>query len=184
MMNDITQHPVYSKNVLELITVANDYCITMSKIDTTKKSWLIGYLQKICPLLYLKASLLPVIEVQNPEANERFLTQEEWEFLFNQLRNKFTDNDEFWYIDLSAAHRDPVKGSIAECLSDIYQDLKDFITLYQKTTLDAKENAVFEVRDSFEKRWGYLLVDVHKALHHIIMNTRQEEEPDDSLGVF
>jgi hypothetical protein len=183
-MNDISDHPVYSKNVLELLTVANDYCITMSKIDTTKKSWLINYLQKICPLLYLKASLITSLEVQNPDANERFLTQEEWEFLFNQLRKKFADEDEFWYIDQTASHHDPVRGSMAECLTDIYQELKDFITLYQKNTLDAKENAVHEVKESFERRWGYSLVNVHKIIHHLIMNTRLTEETEDRFGMI
>jgi hypothetical protein len=183
-MNDISNHPVYSKNVIELLTVANDYCLTMSKIDTTKKSWLIDYLQKILPLLYLKASLLPVIEVQNPDANERFLTIEEWEFLFNQLRKKFADDDEFWFIDQTTVHHDPVKGSISECLTDIYQDLKDFITLYQKTSLDAKENAVNEARESFEKRWGYSLVNVHKTLHYLIMSNKQPYEAEDQTELF
>jgi hypothetical protein len=183
-MNDISEHPVYSKNVLEFITVANDYCLTLAKIDTTKKAWLMNYLQKICPLLYLKASLIPMIEVQNPEANERFFTQEEWEYLFNQLRIKLTDDDEFWFIDQSASHIDPVKGSIAECLTDIYQDLKDFITLYQKNSLDAKENAVFEVRDSFEKRWGFYLVNLHKTIHYLMMTTRQSDESEVQFGLY
>ncbi len=161
-MNDISEHPAYSKNVQELITVANAYCLTMEKLESTKKSWLIDYLQKVFPLLYLKVSLIPVIDVQNPEANERFFTVEEWEFLFNQLRKKFADDDDFWFIDQAATHNDPVKGSIAECLTDIYQDLKDFLTLYQKNSLDAKENAVYEIRESFEKRWGYLLVNAHQ----------------------
>ena len=64
-MNDISDHPVFSKNVLEFLTVANDYCLMMAKVETTSKYSLIEYLQKVCPLLYIKASLLPDIEVQN-----------------------------------------------------------------------------------------------------------------------
>jgi hypothetical protein len=183
-MNDISEHPAYSKNVLELVTVANAYCLTMEKLESTKKSWLIDYLQKVFPLLYLKISLIPVIDVQNPEANERFFTMEEWEFLFNQLRKKFADDDDFWFIDQAATHNDPVKGSIAECLTDIYQDLKDFLTLYQKNSLDAKENAVYEIRESFEKRWGYLLVNAHKTLHYLIMSNRLPEEIEEKSGLF
>jgi hypothetical protein len=183
-MKDISGHPVYSKNVLEFLTVSNDYCLTMEKPESMKKSWLINYLQKVLPLLYIKASLIPLIEVQNPDANERFLTLEEWEFLFNELRKKIAEDDEFWFVDPYANNHDPVKGSLAECLTDIYQDLKDFITLYKKNALDAKENAVFEIKKLFEQRWGYLIVNAHKALHYLIMNNRQPDEPDDSFLSF
>ena len=178
-MDNISDYPVYSKNVLEFLTVANDYCLTMDKLASTSVSNLTNYLQKVCPLLYLKASLLPVIKVQNPDANERFVTQEEWEILFNQIRLKFGDDDPFWFIDQTATHNDPVKSTISEYLTDIYQELKDFTILYQKSSLDAKENAVSSVRESFESHWGYSLVNVHKTLHYLIM--RGQPHPDDEL---
>ena len=167
-MNDISEHPAYSKNVQELVTVANAYCLTMEKLESTKKSWLIDYLQKVFPLLYLKISLIPVIDVQNPEANERFFTVEEWEFLFNQLRKKFADDDDFWFIDQAATHNDPVKGSIAECLTDIYQDLKDFLLLYQTGTAEVMSDALWECRMNFENFWGQKLVNAMRAIHKFI----------------
>ena len=166
-MTEFQNHPVYSKNVLEMLTVANDYCLTLSKLENTTMVNLIDYLQKVCPLLYLKCSLLPDLEVQNPDANERFFTEEEWETLFNTLRNKFKKYDNFWIIDLSANHNDPVKISLAESLTDIYQELKDFLLLYQKSSLDAKENAVFELNTSFETRLGYTLLDAHQQIHYL-----------------
>jgi hypothetical protein len=175
-MNSITEHPVYSKNVFELITVANDFCLTMAGIESADKSHLIDYLRKICPLLYLKASLLPDIFVSDTEANERFLTQDEWEILFNTLRKKFAADDEFWYIDQSASGNDPVKGSLAECFADIYQDMKDFLTLYQKNSLAAKENAVHEIKRLFEIRWGFSLVNALMVLHYLVMPKGQEED--------
>jgi hypothetical protein len=169
-MTDFQNHPVYSKNVLEMLTVSNDYCLTLAKLETTSTANLIDYLQKVCPLLYLKCSLLPDIEVQNPEASERIFTEEEWETLFNTLRNKFKNDDEFWIIDPAANHKDPVKLSLAECLTDIFQDLKDFLLLYQKNSLDAKENAVSELKISFEEGLGFVLLDAHRQIHHIKIN--------------
>jgi len=171
-MSDFQNHPVYSKNVLEMLTVANDYCLTLSKLEETSTFNLIDYLQKVCPLLYLKCSLLTEIEVQNPGANERFFTEEEWETLFNALREKFKKDDEFWIIDDSANHTDPVKLSLSECLSDIYQELKDFLTLYQKNTLDAKENAISELKVSFDSNLGTVLLDAHRRIHYIKMNSK------------
>ena len=174
-MTDVPNSPVYSKNVLEFLTVANDYCLMMAKINNTTKSSLIDYLQKVCPLLYVKASLLPDIKILNPEANERFVTEEEWESLFNEIRKKFSKEDEFWYIDNASEHNDSIKASLAESFTDIYQDLKDFLLLYQKNSMDAKENAVGEVKLAFEKRWGFRLVNAHKVLHYIIMAGNQQD---------
>lgn len=168
-MTDYQNHPVYSKNVLEMLTVANDYCLTISKGENISMPNLIDYLQKVHPLLYLKCSLLPDIEVQNPNANERFFTEEEWETLFNLLRNKFKKDDEFWIIDASANHNDPVKMSLADCLTDTYQEMKDFLDLYQKSSLDAKENAIFELKASFETLLGFTILDAHRHIHSIKM---------------
>ena len=184
-MTDIPNHPVYTKNVLELLTVANDYCLTMAKVENKKKSSLIDYLQKICPLLYIKGSLLPEIEVQNSDANEKFMTEEEWEKLFNELRKKISKDDEFWFMDNSDINNnEPVKGSLSESLTDIYQDLKDFLDLYQKNSLDAKENAVFEIKRTFESRWGFHLVNAHKALHYIIMTGIPQDDDFDVPGLY
>ena len=175
-MSDIPNHPVYSKNVLEMLTVANDYCLSMAKVEDYSKSDLMSYLQKICPLLYIKGALLPVIEVRNPEANERFVVEEEWESLFNGLRDKFSKDDEFWYIDNSEQEdKEPVKGSLSEHFTDLYQDLKDFILLYQKNSLDAKENAVSGIKRLFETHWGYKLVNAHKTLHYLVMRGINKE---------
>lgn len=166
-MTEFPNHPVYSKNVLEMLTVANDYCLTLSNLESTSTADLIDYLQKVCPLLYLKCSLIPELEVQNPDANERIFTEEEWETLFNNLRKKIKNDGEFWIIDLFANHNDPIKVSLAECLTDIYQELKDFLLLYQKNSIDAKENAVFELKASFESRLGFILLDAHRQIHYL-----------------
>ena len=174
-MTKIQDNPVYSKNTLEFVTVCNDFCITMSYPDKTDFLSLTDYMVKVLPLLYLKAALLPEVEVSNPEMNQRFVTQEEWEKLFLELRKLIGDNDEFWYIDPNIENTEPLKGSLSEHLADIFQDLQDFLLLYQKNSLDAKENALNEVSKSFRMYWGYRLVNTHKILHHF--SVRDHDDP-------
>lgn len=173
-MNQIPNHPVYAKNILEMLTVANDYCLTLKKVETIKKHNLIEYLARVIPLLYLKGSLVPVVEVQNPEINERFYTEEEWEILFNTLRKIFGKDDIFWYSDPELTEP-PVKISLSEYLTDAFQDLHDFLTLYQKTSLDAKENAVKELRNLFITNWGFKLTKTLPHLHTLFF--RDTEPP-------
>ncbi len=160
--------PVYSKNVIEMLTLANEYSLFVEKAEDYSKEDIIEYMRKIFPLLYLKACLLPLVIPENEEANERYITHETWENIFNALRNKFQNEDEYFYIDHSnISENDPIKASLADNLTDVYQDLKDFVTLYQKNTFDAKENAVFQIKSLFEKHWGYRIVNALKYLHYL-----------------
>lgn len=175
--------PVYSLNVLEFLRVAHEYCLFIEKTDDNDGHRLMEFFQKISPLLYLKGSLLPVIEPEYPEANERMVTEEEWESVFNDLRNKFGKDDEFYSVDPAlAAPGETVKSSMAENLTDIYQDLKDFILLYQKRSRAAKENAVCNARSWFLVRWGPALLRSLKNIHGILAeNDTTADEPYDLI---
>ncbi|MBN2173259.1 MAG: DUF5063 domain-containing protein [Bacteroidales bacterium] len=175
-MNETFDRPEYGKNVMEILTVANDFCLTLDKIYLHKKKFLIDYFQKICPLLYIKGALLTDIEVLNPDMNERFVTEEQWELLFNELRKIFKEDDEFWYIDNSkAVDKEPIKASLSECIADIYQDMKDFVLLYQKSSLDAKQNAIAQLKKTFVDFWGFKLLLVSSRIHSMLQENESSE---------
>jgi hypothetical protein len=176
-MSETGKENYSQKNVLEFYTVANELCLFLEKSDEYRKEEIIEYWHKICPLIYLKGSLLPVISVTNPEANERYVTEEQWEYLFNTLREKLGKDDEFWFINERRFIDDEIdKGSLAEHFADIYQDLKDFLMLYRKESHDAKENAVQSCRMLFEMNWGMKLIRCMKAIHYYLHPDSFEEE--------
>ena len=180
-MDKIKNEPAYSKSVLEFITVTNDFCTFMEKVESYNETDILNYLQKVTPLLYLKASLLPDVDVEDPSANERFVTLEQYENIFNALRSRILKNDVFWFVDLDSPDENlPVKGSIAECYADTYQDLKDFLLLYQKNTRVAKQNAVFECKKLFKEHWSYRVLNAIKAIHHILY----QGTPDNQQGYY
>ena len=160
---------VQSKNVLEFITVANEICIFLEEIEKYDFEFILSYLQKILPLLYLKGTMMPDVHVGNEEGNERFITIEQWEKIYFSLLNKTGAKDAFYYVD-SCTEPDykQEKGSISENLSDMYQDLKDFLLLYQKNTLSAQENAVHACKKLFEVNWGRKLINTHQAIHSLL----------------
>jgi hypothetical protein len=161
--------PVYSKTVIELLTVANEYCSFLEKAENYDRQDILLFLQKICPLIYIKSSLLPVIEIEDEEAAEHFVTEEEWEGVFNSLHLKFGEDDLYYFIDPhERSHIDPIKASLAENFTDIYQDLKDFVLLYQKPRKSSMEYAVFECKRLFETHYGFRLVRAHSVLHYVL----------------
>jgi hypothetical protein len=166
--------PVYSKTVLEMLTVANEYCLFLEKAEDYNRQDIIMFLQKVCPLIYIKSALLPAIEIDDEETAEHFVTEEEWESIFNTLQ-KFGDDDIYYFIDPHEnSNTDPVRGSLAENFTDIYQDLKDFVLLYQKPRKASMEYAVFECKRLFETRYGFRLVRAHSTLHYLL---NKEGEP-------
>lgn len=174
--------PVYSKKVIEMLTVANEYCLFLENVNDKTKEDVLDYLQKICPLLYIKAALLPKIETDDEDAAEHFVTEEQWEELFNNLHLKLGEVDLYYFIDHhEKSHQDAVRASLSENLTDIYQDLKDFLLLYQKPLKSAKENAVRDCKFLFETRFGYRLVNVHSDIHYILFREGEKGEFNDIL---
>jgi hypothetical protein len=171
-MNMSTENEIYppemSKNVLELLRVAHEYCLFAENADRKDPGEISDFFRKIGPLLYLKGLLLPVVDPEYPEADERFVTEEEWQAILNGFRSRFLRQDEFWHIDHeNGIEYEPIKASLSENFADIYQDLKDFLLLYQKNTRDARQNAVSDCRRLFESRWGIKTLSNMRYLHYL-----------------
>ena len=81
--NDIT----LSRNVLEMATVAEEFCAFLERCNTHSQNDFYRTLQGLIPLLYLRGSLLPQITPEFPEAAEYFVNEEQWESVFYALRN-------------------------------------------------------------------------------------------------
>ncbi|NQV02468.1 MAG: DUF5063 domain-containing protein [Bacteroidia bacterium] len=166
-----------SKHVIEMLMVANDFTLFIEKAEEYSREQIITYLQKIFPVIYLKASLLPDIKVSDEEAIEHYITEENWESVFNTIHAKLGQEDIYYYIDLNErTQQDAIRASIAENIADIYQDLKDFILLFQKPIQTFQENAVKECKHLFQNRYGYHLVNCLTAIHYIIY---QKESSND-----
>ena len=163
MHNDHTEELVVSKPVLEALTVANEYCLFFESIDSYSSQDILSYFQKIAPLIYLKGCTVPEIQVIDESFNERFVTEEQWEGIFKLLREKFGNDDTYYRLDLN---NDTIEASLADNMSDIYQDMKDFVMLYQKGSPYAKENAVAQFRILMISRWGPVIIDALKACHN------------------
>ena len=167
-MKDIQNEPAYSTPVIEMIKVAHEYCIFLENAENITKEETTPFIQRIIPLLYLKGSLLPNVKVDDEEVNERFVTEEQWEGVFGILREQMGDIDEFWFLDYNSPDpTDPIKASISEILTDIYQDLKDFVMLYQKPARASKQNAAKDCKRLFESHWGIKALQLIQWLHYL-----------------
>jgi hypothetical protein len=168
--------PVYSQAVLDMFTVANEYCIFVEKAGGYGKADIYNYFQKVLPLLYIKGALIPFIVVEYPEANERYLTEEQWQHVLHVLRNKFDEDDTFSFSDPNPDDASASLRSLAENLADIYQDMKDFVLLYSRDQHAARENAVHEIGRLYKSHWGHRALMCLTHLHYLLHRTDIEAE--------
>lgn len=168
-MNNQSENITTGKSAIEMLIVANEFCLFMEDLENKTGITIFEFVHRVLPLMYTKGSLLPDFVVEYPEANMRFVTEEQWDNLFTELRNKFGRNDEFWLIDpLHINETEPLKASLAENLTDIYQSMKDFTLLYQKNTQAARENSLADCKKLFCDHWGYRISNIMPRLHYLL----------------
>jgi hypothetical protein len=184
---DSNTDPVYSRNVVEFVAVANEFCKYAEHAQQMKGDELLKILQRILPLMYLKASLLPQLEPFFEDGNEKFVTEADWMNINDILKEKFgTANDYLEVFDEKINDTEgPVVASISENMADIYQDMKDFLLLYQTGTGEVMNDAVWECRMNFENFWGQKLVNSMRAIHKFLYSGEEigkvEKRDDDVI---
>lgn len=162
-----TEDLTLSRNVLEMVAIADEFCRMTEDCQRLSSDAFLKSLNSFSALLYLRGTLLPAVVPEYPEANERFVTEEQWENIFNVCREKTAAYDQFYFLSSHDAQAEPEKMSIAEGIADVYQDLKDFVVLFRKPQLAIRENAVASCRELFAHRWGPILARLLAVLHEL-----------------
>jgi hypothetical protein len=178
--------PVYSRNVIEFVAVANEFCKYAERAAEIKGDELLKILQRILPLMYLKASLLPELSPFFEDGNEKFITESDWVRIHGTLKEKFGTADDYLEVfdEKMSEAEGPVLSSISENIADIYQDIKDFLLLYQTGTNEVMNDAIWECRLNFETFWGQKLLNSMRAVHKFLYSGEEigkvENHEDDN----
>jgi hypothetical protein len=167
---DTQSEPVYSRNVVEFVAVANEFCKYSEHASEIKGDELLKILQRMLPFMYIKASLLPELNPFFEDGNEKFVTESVWSKIESDFREKFGTANEYPEVfDEKISDSDNhVICSLSEDMSDIYQDIKDFMLLYQTGTPEVMNDAVWECKSNFENYWGQKLVNSLRAIHRFL----------------
>lgn len=161
---------VYSKNVIEFVTVANEYCASIEKISKNSVKDNLLKLQKLLPLLYLKATMLPKTEQLLEEELEKYISELDYNLLHQKLIEQLNEYDNFYEVfDPNIQFgQETVTASVSENLLDIYQDLKNFLIAYSIGSEEVMNDALYDCTYHFEEFWGQQLVNVLRAIHMLV----------------
>jgi len=134
-------------------------------------------LLRLLPELYTGISRLPQIDARYSSEVEKFVTERDYNQTFITLvtfigaLDKFTD-----FSDQS--HPGSVKvveASLSEMLTDIYQELKDFVLLYETGTIENMNDSIADCLDTFGLYWGVKLLSATRIIHVNLYQHRYAE---------
>ena len=174
---------IFDKNVIEFVTVAAEFCAFLERAEGIKRKAFVDTTLKILPLLYLQATMLPKCETIGDEAPETYVTEEMYEVLRINLSDILAEKDDYLEVFLpEMAYSDqPIKKNISEDLADIYQDIRDFIFVFQLGLNETMNDSLAICQENFGMLWGQKLVNTLRALHDVKYNQEpdEEEEPEE-----
>ncbi|HIU55993.1 MAG TPA: DUF5063 domain-containing protein [Candidatus Gallibacteroides avistercoris] len=170
---------IYHKNTIEFVTVAVEFCSFIEQALSSEKKKFTDTAVKILPFLYLKGCLLP--ECEEPEEvyiSEKFVTEEIYELIRNRIASLLGSQDSYLEVFVSDMQYSdtPIVAYISEDLTDIYQDIKDFVSIYRIGIEEQMYEALYNCRTNFKNYWGQKITNVLRPLHGIAFSPDNEEE--------
>ncbi len=171
---------IFDKNSIEFVTVAAEYCGFIERSRGADRKTFVDTALKILPLLYLKASLIPECELIGEDDLEVFVTEDDYEYVRRAVANVLGPQDDYlevFHPDMAYSDA-PIKKCISEDLADIYQDLKDFIGVFQLGMNVTMNDSLYVCKEHFAEFWGQRLVNTMRALHDVKYNTSADDEEE------
>jgi hypothetical protein len=170
--------PVYGRDVMELVTVAVEYCAFLEGTEGKSRMEFVDTIVKILPLLYLKATLLPKYELLDDDYYpEAFVTEDNYNIVRANINIIMGEKDDYLdvFMEDMKYSETPILATVSENLADIYQELKNFAMAYKNATDEEQMmNALAEVKEGFQFSWGQKLVNVQRALHEVRYSEEDE----------
>jgi hypothetical protein len=169
MEPDTVRNIVYSKNVIEFVAVATEFCHLIESVAKNKTVVLVDITRKLLSLLYLKTSLVPVIQPLLDEELEKYVSELDYTLWLEKWNQKLGEHDLYYEVFDPEIQfgSETVTASISEGLLDIYQDLKNCVTGYSMGNEEIMNDAIAECISHFKDFWGQRLVNVLRALHQL-----------------
>jgi hypothetical protein len=158
---------VYDKNVIDFVTVAVEFCVFIENEEQPARTEWIDRMLKILPLLYVKAWLLPEAHPMDDEEPATFVREEDYARVVNRIAGVMGEEDIYLDVfvdDMKYSDR-PISSFISENMADIYQDVRNFVSVYQFELTEQMNDALSVCTENFRAYWGQKLVNVLRPLH-------------------
>lgn len=151
----------------ELIKLCSEYCKLLEKSDKIALNEFLESLASKMMAIYKQCFEINRFQTRYESDPEKFLTEKQYNKMLRMLKDILDKRDNYSeIIDPNKPASNAVfQASLSEDLTDIYQDLYDFISWYSLGTLESINDSVIECLNNFEKYWGIKLLNALRAVH-------------------
>ena len=132
---------------------------------------------RLLPEIYARVFRLPQIDAHYSSDVEKFVSERDYNRVFANLVSFIGALDRFSdFSDLShPGTMKVINASLSEMLTDIYQELKDFVLLYETGSLENMNDAIADCFDTFGQYWGVKLLSATRIIHVNLFQQRYAE---------
>jgi len=185
-MEDHTREELLNnERVSSFVRRAAEYCTFVENAGNFSK---VDFIQKSIRLfsdMYAAMANMPDIPNATEAVNEKFVNERDWHRIYNQITSKLGYHDDYVdvYDPVAKEDQDVSLVSLADNYADIYQDMKDFVSLYSMGNQEVMVDALWECRMSFEEYWGPKLLSALRTLHRLFFSQEDlSQEQQDTSG--
>lgn len=157
-------------NAIAFIALCNEYCQAIENARESERDEFIANILRLLPRLYISATDL---NTEVPDDEEPYLEstidEDYYESVRRSVESIFGPDDVYLEVfeeDMKYSDT-PISASIAEGLSDIFQDLYNFIEMVKDAPDPIIAVALVAVKENFESYWGHTLCNVLRAINHV-----------------
>lgn len=160
---------VYSSDMVEFVTICNACCHFMEQLKEVEGKQFIEQSVKHLSSVYAAHMKLKETEPVFESSGEPTVTEQDWAMIFQRISMllgphndilRQAEEDEFDRSDL-------VIHTISEDVADVYQELRDFTSIYSRGIEELMNDAAWELKEHFAENWGKKLLRSLMALHDL-----------------
>jgi len=133
---------------------------------------------KLLPLLYLKSQIVLHFNNESDVYLEHVVTEDDYNAIRYSIADKLGEYDDYLdvFLEDMKYSDSPIHRTVSEDLADIYQELRDFLHIYEQDFEESTAAALGELSDTFAQRWGQTVVNVLRPLHETMYNSDLKEQ--------
>lgn len=160
-----------SPNTLSFIGLSSEYCSTLEQASQYDKEEFVAQMLKLLPRLYITISdiSIPPSDEYDTDLAANFVDEQMYDTIRLRIAALLGQDDaylETFEEDMKYSDT-PIGASIAEGLSDIFQDLFNFAATVRDSDGTLTLPALAQCKENFATYWAQTLCNVLRALNHL-----------------
>jgi Domain of unknown function (DUF5063) len=183
-----------SPEVTEFVAVARRVCDAIDQVEQSTELEFLRQMQELLPLVYSRAQKLqwPWDYEGEDDEDEEFVLEPEpeialpcgghlewWKHLCDVIGRKLSWHRLFHFVydPVDPKDREVIDADLADCLANIYIDLKIGLLHYDEGTIEHQSQAIWQWKfDAGAPGWANHVAEVLLPVHHLLHTHYSEDD--------